>query len=87
MIGHPKGLEAFPCHVLRVPKIFDLGAGRIGNGASFTATTHSQKVTSRVEDVRVAENGLFENLCVGCGFRLCKTNSYVKLKAKDALPK
>jgi hypothetical protein len=44
-------------------------------------------VTSRVEDVKVAENGLFENLYVGCGFRFCKTNFYIKLKAKDALPK
>ncbi len=41
MVGHPEGLEAFPCHSLRVPKIFDSGAVRIGNGVSFTTTTHS----------------------------------------------
>jgi hypothetical protein len=86
VVGHPEGLEDFPCPALRVPKIFDSGAARIGNGVSFTATTHSQGVTSRVEDVRVAENGLSENLWVGCGFRLCKTNFYVKPRAKYVIP-
>jgi ferredoxin len=71
MVGHPEGLEAFPCPALRVPKIFDSGAARIGNGASFTEIAYSQGVTSRVEDERIVENGLFENLCVGCGFGLC----------------
>jgi hypothetical protein len=70
MVGHLKGLEAFPCPALWVPKIFDSGAVRIGNGASFTETTYSQGVTSRAEDERVAENGLSENLRVGCGFGL-----------------
>jgi hypothetical protein len=87
VVGHPKGLEAFPCPALRVPKIFDSGAARIGNGASFTETTYSQGVTGLVDDERVAENGLFENLRVGCGFGLCQTNSYVKPRTKDALPK
>jgi hypothetical protein len=54
-----------------VPKIFDSGAARIGNGSSFIATTHSQKVTNGVEDERVAENGMFKNLRMGCGFGLC----------------
>jgi hypothetical protein len=83
VVGHLEGLEAFPCPTLRVPKIFDPSAAKISYGASFTTTTHSQGVTNCVEDVKVAENGLSENLRVGCGFRLCKTNSYVKPKAKD----
>jgi hypothetical protein len=29
VIGHPEGLEAFPCLALLVPKIFDSGAARI----------------------------------------------------------
>jgi hypothetical protein len=70
VVGHPKGLEAFPCPALLVPKIFDLGVVRIGNGSSFIVTTHSQKVTSRVEDERDAENGLFENVRMGCGVKL-----------------
>jgi hypothetical protein len=57
VVGHPEGLEAFPCPALLVPKIFDSGAARIGNGLSFIATTESQRVTSRVEDERVAKNG------------------------------
>ncbi len=71
MVGQPEGLEAFPCPALLVPEIFDSGAARIGNGSSFIATTHSQRVTSRVEDERVAENRLSENLRMGCGFGLC----------------
>ncbi len=71
MIGHPEGLKDFPCPALRVPKIFDSGAARISNGASFTETTYSQGETGRVEDERVVENGLSENLCVGCRFELC----------------
>jgi hypothetical protein len=71
MVGHLEGLEAFPCPALWVPNIFDLSATRIGNGTSFTATTHSQGVTSCVEDERVAKNGLSENLRVGCRFGLC----------------
>ncbi len=71
VVGHSKGLEAFPCPALRVPKIFDLGVAIIGNGTSFTTTTYSLGVTSCVEDERVAENGLFENLYMGCGFGLC----------------
>jgi hypothetical protein len=55
-------LEAFPCPTLWVPKIFNFGATRIGNDTSFTETTYSQGETGRVEDERVAENGLFENL-------------------------
>jgi hypothetical protein len=86
VVGHLEGLEAFPCPALRVPKIFYSGAVEISNGASFTTTTHSQGVTSCVENVKVAENGLFENLRVGCEFVLCKTNSYVKPRAKYALP-
>ncbi len=70
-MGQPEGLEAFPCPALMVPKIFDSGAARIGNGSSFITTTHSQRVTSRVEDERVAENRLSENLRMGCEFRLC----------------
>ena len=70
-MGQPEGLEAFPCPALVVPKIFDSRAARIGNGSSFIATTHSQRVTSRVEDERVDENRLSENLRMGCGFRLC----------------
>ncbi len=30
VVGHPEGLEAFPCPALLVPKIFDSGATRIG---------------------------------------------------------
>ncbi len=71
MVGHPEGLEAFPCPALLVPKIFDSGVARIGNGSSFIATIHSQRETSRVEDERVAENGLSKNLRMGCGFGLC----------------
>jgi hypothetical protein len=71
MVGHLEGLEAFPCPTLQVPKIFDFGAARIGNGASFTKTTYSQGDTGRVEDERVAEICFSENLCMGCGFRLC----------------
>jgi hypothetical protein len=41
VVGHWKGLEAFPCLALRVPKIFDSGVVKIGNGMSFTPTTHS----------------------------------------------
>jgi hypothetical protein len=48
-----------------------LGAAKIGNGLSFIATTHSQRVTSHVEDERVVENGLSKDLCMGCGFGLC----------------
>jgi len=40
VIGHPEGLEAFPCPTFQVPKIFDSGAARIGNGASFIKTTY-----------------------------------------------
>jgi len=36
VVSHSEGLEAFPCPALQVPKIFDYGAARIGNGASFT---------------------------------------------------
>jgi hypothetical protein len=70
MVGHPEGLEAFPCPALLVPKIFDSGAARFGNCSSFIATTHSQKVTSCVEDERVIENGLSKNLHMGCEFEL-----------------
>jgi hypothetical protein len=70
VVGHPEGLEAFPCPSLLIPKIFDSGAARIGNGSSFIATTHSQRVTNCVEDERVAENGLSKNLRTGCGFGL-----------------
>ncbi len=70
MVGHPKGLDAFPCPALLVPKIFDSGATRIGNGSSFIVTTHSQRVTSCVEDERVAKNGMSKNLCMGCEFKL-----------------
>ncbi len=83
MVGHPEGLEAFPCPTLRVPKIFDFGVAII---RSFTKTTYSQGVTVHVEDERVVKNGLSENLCVGCGFGLYYTNSYVKPRAKDVLP-
>ncbi len=62
MVGHPEGLEVFPCLALRVPKIFDSGAAKIGNGMSFTETTYSQWEIGHVEDERVAENGLSENL-------------------------
>ncbi len=71
VVGHPKGLKAFPCPTLRIPKIFDYGATRIGNGMSFIETTYSQGETGCVEDERVAENGLSKNLCVGCRFELC----------------
>jgi hypothetical protein len=71
VVGQPEGLEAFPCPALLVPKIFDSGVARIGNGSSFITTTHSQRVISCVEDERVAENRLFENLRMGCGFGLC----------------
>ncbi len=71
MVGHPEGLEAFPCLALQVPKIFDSSAIRIDNGTSFTDTTYSLGVTGRVEDEKVDENGLSENLCVGCEFELC----------------
>jgi hypothetical protein len=71
VVGHPEGLEAFPCPALKVPKIFDYGATRIGNGMSFTETAYSQVVTGRVEDERVAENGLSKNLRLGCEFELC----------------
>ncbi len=67
-----RGLEAFPCPAFRVPKIFDFGATKISNGASFIETTFSQGETSRVEDERVVENGLSENLCIGCGLGLAK---------------
>ncbi len=40
VVGHLEGLEAFPCHALWVPKIFDYGAAIIGNGMSFTETTY-----------------------------------------------
>jgi hypothetical protein len=70
VVGHSKGLEAFPCLAFWVPKIFDSGVARIGNGASFIETTYSQGVTGLVEDDKVAENGLSENLRVGCGFGL-----------------
>jgi hypothetical protein len=49
-VGQPEGLKAFPCPALVVSKIFDSGAARIGNGSSFITTTHSQRVTSRVEE-------------------------------------
>jgi hypothetical protein len=71
MVGHPEGLEAFPRPAFWVPKIFDSGAARISSGASFTKTTYSQGETSRVEDETVVENGMSENLCMGCGFGLC----------------
>jgi hypothetical protein len=58
VVGHSEGLETFPCPALLVPKIFDSNAAIISNGSSFIATTHSQRVTNRVEDERVAENGL-----------------------------
>ncbi len=70
MVGHSEGLETFPCHALWVPKIFDSSVARISNVVSFTETTYSQGETNRVEDERVVENGLFENLYVGCGFGL-----------------
>jgi hypothetical protein len=41
VIDHSEGLEAFPCHALQVPKIFDSSAAIIGNDASFTNTTYS----------------------------------------------
>ncbi len=41
VVGHSEGLEAFPCPSLLIPKIFDSGAARIGNGSSFISTTHS----------------------------------------------
>jgi hypothetical protein len=72
MVGHPEGLEAFPCPTLWVPKIFDSGAAEIGNGVSFTETTYSQGEIGHVEDERVAENGLSENLHMGCKFGLAK---------------
>jgi hypothetical protein len=56
--GHLEVLEAFSCPSLLIPKIFDSSAARIGNGSSFIATTHSQRVTNCAEDERVAENGL-----------------------------
>jgi hypothetical protein len=71
MVGHSEGLEAFPCPAFRVPKIFDFGAAIIGNCVSFIETTYSQGETGHVEDERVVENGLSENLCVGCKFKLC----------------
>jgi hypothetical protein len=71
VVGHSKGMETFPCPAFWVPKIFDYGAARIGNGASFIETAYSQGVTSRVENERVAENGMSENLRVGCGLGLC----------------
>ncbi len=71
MVGHSKDLEAFPCPAFRVPKIFDSGAARIGNGVSFIAITHSQGVTSHVENERVVKNGLSKNLRMGSEFRLC----------------
>ncbi len=71
VVGHPEGLEAFPCLALRVPKIFDSSVAGIGNGTSFIETTYSQGETGPVEDERVAENGLFENLHMGCGFGFC----------------
>ncbi len=71
MVGHLKGLEAFLCLALRVPKIFDSVTTRNGNGASFTETTYALGETSYVEHKRVVENGLFENLCMGCRFGLC----------------
>jgi hypothetical protein len=71
VVGHPKGLETFPCPTFQVPKIFTFGATRISNGASFIETTYSQGETDRVEDERVAENGLSENLRMGCEFKLC----------------
>jgi hypothetical protein len=46
MVGHPEGLEAFPCPALLVPKIFDSSTTKIDNGLSFIATIHSQKVTN-----------------------------------------
>jgi hypothetical protein len=71
VVGHLEGAEAFPCPTRWVPKIFDSGAVRIGNGMSFTETTYSQGETDQVESERVVENELFENLRVGCRFRLC----------------
>jgi hypothetical protein len=38
MVGHLEGLEAF---ALWVPKIFDSGAARIGNGVSFIEIAYS----------------------------------------------
>jgi hypothetical protein len=70
-VGHLEGLEVFPCPTLRVPKIFDSNAAKIGNGASFTKTTYSQAVTGCVKDERVVENGLSKNLRVRCKFGLC----------------
>ncbi len=71
VVGHSEGLKAFPCPSFLVLKIFDSDVVRIGNGSSFIATTHSQRVTSRVEDEKVVENGLSKNLCMGCEFKLC----------------
>jgi hypothetical protein len=71
MISHSKGLKAFPCPALWVPKIFDSGAAIIDNGMSFIKTTYPQGETGRVEDERIAKNGLSENLHVGCKFELC----------------
>ncbi len=71
VVGHPEGLEAFPCSAFWVPKIFDSGAARIGNGMSFTETTYSQGETNHVEDEKVAKNGMFKNLRMGCRFKLC----------------
>jgi len=71
MVGHSEGLEAFSCLALRVPKIFNSSVARIGNATSFTKTTYSQGELGRVEDERVVENGLSENLCMGCRFKLC----------------
>jgi hypothetical protein len=71
MVAHLEGLEAFPCPAFRVPKIFDSGGTKIGNGASFTKTTYSQGEIGRVEDEKVTENGLCENLRMGCRFKLC----------------
>jgi hypothetical protein len=71
MVGHPKGLEVFPCLALQAPKIFDSDAAISGNGASFIETTYSQGVTGRVKDEKVVKNGLFANLHVRCRFGLC----------------
>jgi hypothetical protein len=70
-VGHLEGVEAFPCPTFWVPKIFDFSAAKIGNGTFFTETAYSQGVTSCVENESVVENGLSENLRVGCWFRLC----------------
>jgi hypothetical protein len=71
VVGYPEGVEVFSCLAFRVLKIFDSSATRIGNGTSFTETAYSQGVTSCVENERVVENGLSENLRVGCEFKLC----------------